>query len=88
MDECWRNLAEREEEVLDKYKVEDSRRRGSPLEWRRLRRSKKYKMRKRREDFWARIFAFFRGHNLQRLQCMHEDSTEEEEMKRQGRMNK
>ena len=38
---CWKNLAEREEEeVLDKYKVEDSKReayngRGAPLEWRR-----------------------------------------------------
>ena len=40
-----------EEDVLDKYKVEDSkgeahRGRGSPLEWRRVRRSKKYRIRK------------------------------------------
>ena len=40
MDQCWKNWAERmEEEVLDKYKVEDSKReayrgRGFPLEWR------------------------------------------------------
>ena len=48
-----RNLAERmEEEVLDKYEVEASKRgafkgRGNPLEWKRVRRSKKYKIRKR-----------------------------------------
>ena len=52
MDQCWKKVAERiEEEVLDKYKVEDSRRefyrgRGSPLEWRFLRRSKKYRIQK------------------------------------------
>ena len=38
-----------EEEVLDNYKVEDSKReafkgRSAPLEWRRVRRSKKDKM--------------------------------------------
>ena len=49
MDLCWKSLAERmEEEVLDKYKVEKSergalQRRGNPLEWRRVRRNKKYK---------------------------------------------
>ena len=48
MDQCWRNLAERmEEEVLDKYKVEEGKReafrgRGDPLEWRRVRKNKKY----------------------------------------------
>ena len=47
MDQCWKKVAERmEEEVLDNYKVEDSRRdayrgRGSVLDWRRVRRSKK-----------------------------------------------
>ena len=46
MDQCWKKVTERiEEEVLDKYKVEDSRReayrgRGSPLEWRLVSRSK------------------------------------------------
>ena len=50
MDLCWKNLAERmEEEVLDKYKVEESERgafkgRGDPLEWRRVRRNKRYKI--------------------------------------------
>ena len=45
--QCWKKLMERmEEEVLDKHKVEDSEReahrgRGSLLEWRRARRSKK-----------------------------------------------
>ena len=46
MDQCWQSLAERmKEEVLDKYKVEDSTKeaykvRCAPLEWRRERRSK------------------------------------------------
>ena len=92
MDQCWKNLAERmEEEVLDKYKVEDSKReaykgRGAPLEWRRVRRSKKYGIRKWREDCWARIFALFREYNLQSLQRKQEESTEGEEMQQQQRM--
>ena len=51
MNQCWKKLAERmEEEVLDKYKGEDSTRkahrgRGSPLEWRNVRRSEKYRIR-------------------------------------------
>ena len=62
IDRCWKNLAERmEEEILDKYEVEKSERgafrgRGNPLEWKRLRRSKKYKIRKWGEDCWARLF--------------------------------
>ena len=41
----------KEEEVLDKYKVEESnkeafRGRGAPLEWRKVRKSKKYRLRK------------------------------------------
>ena len=49
MDPCWKNLAERvEEEVLDKCKVEESKGgafkgRGNPLEWKRVRRNKRYK---------------------------------------------
>ena len=92
MEQCWKKLAERmEEEVLDKYKVEDSKReadrgRGAPLEWRRVRRSQKYKMRKRREDYWARIFALFRLCNLQRLLCKQEVSTEVEGMNQQQSM--
>ena len=44
MNQCWKNLVE--EEVLDKYKVEESKReafrgRGAPLEWRRVRMNKK-----------------------------------------------
>ena len=92
MDLCWKNLAERmEEEVLDKYKVEDSKReacrgRGDPLEWRLVRRSKKYRIQKWGEDCWARIFSLLREHNLQRPQSKQEESTEEEEMKQQQRM--
>ena len=49
MDLCWKKLAERmEEEVLDKYKVEESKRvafkgRGDLLEWRSVRKNKRYK---------------------------------------------
>ena len=94
MDPCCKKLAEKmEEEVLDKYKVEDSKReayrgRGSFWDWRRVRRSKKYRIRKLREDCLARIFASFREDNLQRRQSMHELSTEEEEMGRQQGMNR
>ena len=62
MDQCWKNLAEKmEEEVLDKYKVEEGKRgtfrgRGDPLEWRRVRKNKRYKIRKWEEGCWARIF--------------------------------
>ena len=92
MDQCWRSLAERMEgEVLDKYKIEISKReafkgRRAQLEWRRVRRSKKNKIRKWRDDCWARIFALFREYNLQRQQSKQEESTEEEEMKQQQRM--
>ena len=52
MDLCWKTLAERmEEEVLDKYKVEESKReafrgRGAALEWRSVRENWKYRIRK------------------------------------------
>ena len=59
---------------------------GAPLEWRRARRSRKCRIRKWREDCWARIFARFRDKNLQRRQSMYEDSKEEKEMKRQPKM--
>ena len=84
MDLRWRNLAERmEEEVVNKYEVEESKReafrgRGATLEWRRrVHKSKKHRIRKWRENCWARIFSLFREHNLQRLQSKQEESTEE-----------
>ena len=54
MDPCWKK-------VLDKDKVEESKRgafkgRGDPLAWRKVRENNKYKIRKWREDCWARIF--------------------------------
>ena len=82
MDQCWKNLAEGVEvEVLDKYMVEDSKReahrgRGSPLEWS----AKKQKM--------GNNFPLFREQNLQRLQSMHEDWTEEGQMKRSSSMKR
>ena len=80
-----------EEEVMDKYKVEDGKReafrgRGAPLEWRRVRKNKKYRISMWGEDCWARTFPLFREYNLQRLQCKQEESTKEEEMKQQQRM--
>ena len=80
-----------EEEVLDKYKVEESKReafrgRGVPMEWRTVRKNKKDKIRDWEEDCRARIFALFREYNLQRRQSNPEESTEEEEMKQQQRM--
>ena len=92
MDQSWKELAERvEEEVLDKYTVEETKKeafrgRGCPLEWRRVRKSKKYRIRKWREDCWAIIFSLFRENNLQRQQSKQVELTEEEEMKQQQRM--
>ena len=88
----WKSLAGRmEEEVLDKYHVEESKKgafkgSGNPLEWKRVRRSKKYRIGKWREDCWARLFSLFREYNLQRPQSKQEELTEEEEMKQQQRM--
>ena len=56
------------------------------LEWRRVRRNKRFKIRKWREDCKAIIFSLFGEYNLQRLQRKQEESTEEEEMKQQQRM--
>ena len=52
IDQYWKEWSEKiEEEALDKYKVEDCEReaygeRRAPLEWRRVRRSSKYRTRK------------------------------------------
>ena len=83
MDQCWKNLTERmEEEVLDKYKVEERfRGRGVPLEWRTVRKNNKY--RRKKVELLGKNFSLFRVYNLQRLQSKHEESTEVEEMKQQ-----
>ena len=57
------------EEVLDKPQVEDSKReayrgKGSPLEWRRARRSKTNRMRKWEKDCWARFFVLFKEYKF------------------------
>ena len=50
--QSWKNWAERdEEEVLDKYKVEEGNKEafrggGAPLEWRNVSQSKRYRIRK------------------------------------------
>ena len=52
MDQSWTKLAERmEEDVLDKYNVEESNKeafngRSASLEWRRARKNKKYRIKK------------------------------------------
>ena len=92
MDQCWKKLAEQiKDEVLDKFKIVGSDReafrgRGAPLEWRLVRKSEKYRIRKWREDCWARIFALFGEYNLQLLESKQEESAEEGEMKQQRRM--
>ena len=64
INQCWKNLAERiEEEVLDKYKVEESKReafkgRGAPLEWRRVRGSKKYRIKEWRRRLLGKSLLF------------------------------
>ena len=93
VDECRTKIAGKiEEEVLSNHKVEDStkeayRGRSVPMEWILVRRNMQYRIRKWGEECWARIFSWFREYNLQRAHCMKEDSTEEEEMKQQQRMN-
>ena len=56
------------------------------MEWRRVRKNKKHRIKKWSEDCWARFFSLFGEYNLQRLQSKQEESTEEEEMKQQQRM--
>ena len=76
VDECWKKIAgTMEEEVLNKYKVEDSQRgvyrgRGEHLKRRRVRRSKKYRIPEWCEDCKGRIFSWSRESNLQRIQSM------------------
>ena len=76
---------------LDKYKSERQQKKSIQRQrlsfaMDRVRRSRKKRIRKWREDCWARRYSSFREYNLQPLQRMHEGSTEEEEMKQQQRM--
>ena len=47
---------------------------------------KQGRVRKWREDCWARIFSLFREYNLQRRQSKQEESMGEEEMKLQQKL--
>ena len=91
MDQWWKIwLTEWKRKSSTSTKVEESKReafrgRGAPW-WRRVRKNKKYRIKKWGEDCWARSFSLFDELNLQRLQCNQEESTEEEEMKQQQRM--
>ena len=77
MDLCWKSLAEKNGRgSLDK--VEESKRgalkgRGNLLERRRVRKNKRYNIRKWGEDCWVRIFSLFREYKLQRLQSKQEE---------------
>ena len=51
-----------------------------------MRKNKKYRVRKWREDCLVRIFSLFKEYNVQRLQSKQEVSTEVEKMKQQQRM--
>ena len=54
--------------------------RDEPSEWRIVQRLKRYQPRKWGEDCLAMIFSWFREHNLQRSESMHESKTEDGEM--------
>ena len=61
MDLCWKNLAERmEEEVLDKYKVEEKLPDVEvlPLEWRRVRKKQEIHDKKVRRRLLGKNFLF------------------------------
>ena len=66
MDQSWKKLAGRmEEDVLDKYNVEESNKevtngRSASLGWRRVRKNKTYRMKEWREDCWSRILSVWR----------------------------
>ena len=66
MDLCWKNLAGRmEEKVLEKYKVEESKREafrggGAPLEWRRVRKNKRYREKELERRLLGENFSLFR----------------------------
>ena len=63
LDQCWQRLAEKmEEEILDKYKVDDSERvayrgGGFPLEWTRVWKSRQYRIRKKGEKTAGQEFS-------------------------------
>ena len=64
VDECWKKIAGKmKEDILNKYKVEDTKDRGAPLEWTLVRRSKKYRIRKWCEDCWTRFFSWLREYD-------------------------
>ena len=70
VDQCWKKSTEKlTKRFWTSTKVEDSKReacrgRGSSSEWRRVRRSRKYRTRELGEDCCAILFALFREHNV------------------------
>ena len=69
MDQCWKNFVEKmEEAVLNKYKGEESKKeafegRGAPLDWRGVRKNKKYRRKKVMRRLLGKNFLF-----VQRIQ--------------------
>ena len=65
MELCWKKLAERmEEDVLDKHKVEESKREPlkaevTPWNGEEYAKTRDIKIRNWREDCWARMFSLF-----------------------------
>ena len=79
------------EEVLEKYKVEEFKksafkRPGEPPEWGIVRGDKRYQLQKWSEEYWARLYLWFREYSLQRHKRMQAGETEEEGIKQQKRM--
>ena len=86
MNQCWKKLAEgTEEEVLQQQRGLQRQRLAVGMEAG-TKMPKNTGYQSGEKTCWARIFALFREYNLQRLQRMHGDSKEEEEMKRQERI--
>ena len=69
-DDLWKELCgQMEEEVLEKYKVEEDKKgaykgRGEPGEWRIVKKEKSYQPRKWSEDFWKGVFSWLTLHSL------------------------
>ena len=60
-----KSLAERmEEEVLDKHKVEESKKEAAPLEWRRSTRKQEIQNKKVGRRLLGKNFSLFREYNL------------------------
>ena len=65
IDQCWKNWEKNEAEVVDKCKIEESKReafkdRGAPLEWRRVRKNKRNRIRRWKRRLLGKSLLFVR----------------------------